>query len=571
MIFANGTLFSRPDILKPEGFRISAFCMLLSTISINILSLALPVMTSQVYNRILPNPGTGTLSVLMTGVCVAVLLESMLRLCRSYMTGWAGATYEHRLSCAAMDHVLKTNPLHLNSQGVGEHLHRMASIGKIKDFYNGYVLMTWTELAFVPLFFGLIFYISGPLVIVPGMILALFTLISIQNGYKLRRLLKARDEADDRRFNFLIESLEGIHMVKAFALERFFERRYETLEKASSVANYHVTEDTASTFNTGTVFSHLMVAAVISFGAGLVLEGHLTTGALIATLLLSGRMMQPIQRVLALWAKYQDYALSREKLETLFTAPVLPVAVNAHEPVAEGKLEISALGFKVRENDPWILRDVSLEMEVGDTVLVNGEYGSGKTTLLELIAGIYPATQGSITIDGQNVIDYPEGSLSRHIGYIRSESLIFRGTIRDNLTCFGLADEKSAREIAAMLKVDRDVSRLPSGFDTFLNGNATDTIPPGLKQRIAMARALSTRPRLVLFDNAERGLDREGYGLVYSLLAGLKGKTTLILVTEDQNLRRLADRSFTLKEGRLERDENTPKPGNIEPYREHGR
>ena len=482
--------------------------------------------------------------------------------------GWAGAAYEHRLSCQAMNHVLKANPLYMSASGIGEHLHRMAAIAKLKDFYNGYALMTYAELAFVPLFLGLIFFIAGPLTIVPAVILAIFTLFSFIEGYKLRQVLKQRDKTDDSRFNFLIESLEGIHTVKAFALEKFFERRYEVLEEKSSLANYRVTEDTATTFNMGTVFSHLMVAAVISIGAFFVLQGQLTTGALIATLLFSGRMMQPVQRVLALWAKYQDYTLARKKLEKLFEMPLYVSAIGYEEPERQGSLNIEGLKFRYNKNEPWILKDINLQIEPGEAVLISGQHGSGKTSLLQLIAGVYPPENGTVKVNGLDILSYPPGTRTRHVGYIRTDSLIFRGTIRENLTCFGNTDEKSAREVAAMLKVDRDVSRLPSGFDTFLSGNNTDSIPPGLKQRIAMARTLSTRPKLVLFDNADRGLDREGYHLVYSLLRGLKGKTSLILITDDHNLRRLAGRAFQLTDGILTETHEVYEPSNIEPYKE---
>ena len=568
MTVENDMIFSKSDILKPKGFKTSTTTLLISTLAINILSLALPIMTLQVYDRILPNPGSGTLPVLITGVCLAVFLEAMLRLSRAYMMGWAGAAYEHRLSCEAMAHVLKANPLYVSASGIGEHLHRMAAIVKLKDFYNGYALMTFAELSFVPLFLCLIFFIAGPLVAVTAIILIIFTLLSCLEGYKLRQVLKKRDDTDDTRFNFLIESLEGIHTVKSFALEKFFERRYEALEEESSLANYKVTEDTAAIFNLGTIFSHLMVAAVISIGAYFVLQGQLTTGALIATLLFSGRMMQPVQRALVLWAKYQDYTLARKKLTKIFEMPS-HVSVSGHkEPDRQGSLNVENLKFRYNENEPWILKDINLRMQQGDSILISGDHGSGKTSLLQLIAGIYPITDGTVKVDGLDILSYPPGTRTRHVGYIRTDGLIFRGTIRDNLTCFGNTDEKNAKEIAAMLKVDRDVSRLPSGFDTFLSGNNTDSIPPGLKQRIAIARTLSTRPQLVLFDNADRGLDREGYHLIYSLLTSLKGKTSLVLITDDYNLQSLTSRSFRLTDGKLAEIYEVYDQSNVQPYKE---
>lgn len=294
----------RNDILSPEGYRIKTADLLLSTLAINILSLALPTMTLQVYDRILPNPGSGTLPVLIAGVCVAVVLETIMRLGRAYGMGWSGAAYEHRLSCQAMNHMLKSDLSAPTSHGIGEHMNRLAAIGRLKDFYNGYSLVTMFELLFVPLFLALTVYIAGPLAIVPVIVLMAFTIVSYHQGKTLRRELEARDLTDDQRYNFLIESLEGIHSLKSFGLENIFSRRYEALEEKSTVANFRVTESSARAFDTAAIFSHLMVAGVIGAGAVFVLEGMISTGALIATILLSGRMMQPVQRALALWAKY---------------------------------------------------------------------------------------------------------------------------------------------------------------------------------------------------------------------------------------------------------------------------
>lgn len=558
------------DILKPDGFRQSVMTLLLSTLAINILSLALPVMTLQVYDRILPNPGTGTLPILIMGVCLAIILEALLRLSRSYIIGRSGASYEHRMACGAMNKVLHAELTQMGTYGVGEHIHRMAGVGKLRDFYNGYALTVYVEFAFVPVFFALVVYIGQSLAIVPAVILGLFTLTSLWKGYGLRHALKSREYSDDKRFNFLIESLEGIHTIKAFALEKFFERRYEALEEDSTFANYAVTRTTAAMFNTGAIYAHLMVAAVISVGAWYVLNGLLTTGGLIAVLLLSGRMMQPVQKLLALWTRYQDYALARQNITELFTLPQQAVTARYSDiaRLPDGRLEMQQVSFRYKNAEDTVFSQIDLKLRRGDAVLISGGHGAGKTTLLNVIAGLYPADTGIIRIDGELIASYKAEDLVRHIGYIRSHPLIFRGTIRDNITSFGQIDEARAREIASLMDVDKDVARLPGGFDTLLNGNDTDTIPPGLKQRIAIVRALATKPRLILFDNADRSLDKDGYAMMYSLLARLKGKVSMILVSEDKNICGLADRHYVLREGRLDSDSRVATRTNIRPYQE---
>lgn len=560
----------RKDLLKPEGFKISLASLLLSTLAINIFSLALPVMTLQVYDRILPNPGTGTLPVLIAGVCLAIVLEAVLRLCRAYLIGRSSASYEHRIACKAMNRILNADLNKIGSYGIGEHLHRMSSVGKLKDFYNGYSATVLIELAFVPLFFILIAYIGGIIVVVPAAILLLFTIVSFWKGYGLRGALQRREAVDDKRFNFLIEALEGVHTVKSFALEKFFARRYEALEEDSTFANFKVTEATSGTFNAAAIFSNIMVASVISVGAYFVLGGALTTGGLIAILLLSGRIMQPIQRALSLWTQYQDFLLARKHIEDLLITPQHEITpkTSGGQALPEGRLSLSGLTFRYRNEDAPLLNGIDLDLRRGEAISISGAHGSGKTTLLNLIAGIYTAQEGEIMLDGENISAYRPEELVRHVGYIRSVPLIFRGTIRDNITCFGQTSEAQAKELAALVQVDKDVAKLPGGFDTFLTGTNTDSITPGLKQRLAIVRVLANKPRLILFDGADRALDKDGYSTIYSLLARLKSKTSMILVSDDRNIYGLAERHYDLVDGTLRQKSIGANTNNVRPYKE---
>lgn len=558
------------DPLTPENYAVRYGSLLLSTLAINIVSLALPIMTLQVYDRILPNPGSGTMPVLIAGLCVAIILEAALRLCRAYIIGRSGASYEHLIACKAMHKMLNADLACLQNQSVGEYLQRMSAISKLRDFYNGYALITIAELVFVPGFFFLIWFISGPLVLVPMAVLGLFIAVSLYKGTGLKDALIERERGDEKRFNFLIESLSGIHTIKALASEKVFERRYEELEKDSTQQNYIVTEKTADLFNTSTIFANLMIACVISLGAIMVLGGGITTGVLIATLLLSGRMMQPVQKALALWARYQDYQLARANVEEIISLPqhITTPDKRSEEVLPKGILEMRNISLHYGEEGKPILNGIYLSLHKNETILIRGEHGSGKTSLLDVMSGLQPPSEGEVLIDDIPVQEYAAEKLCHHIGFIRTSSMIFRGTIRDNITCFGQSDEKTAREVSTLLHVDRDVAKLPGGFDTLLSGNNTDNVPVGLQHRIAIARVLATKPKIILFDNADRTLDKEGYAAIYSLLARLKGKISMILVSSDKNICGLADRTLVLQDGRLTETDEVYSKGNVRPYKE---
>lgn len=525
--------------LSPDGYRIRAMQLIVPTVFICLLSLALPMLTLQVYDRILPNPESGTLPVLMAGVCIAITLEVCLRLARAYTLSWSGAAYEHRMACQVIDHALQSDLAALARDGSGEHLNRVTAISKLRDFHNGYNLVTYTELAFVALYLGLMGYIAGPLVLVPVVILAVFTIVSVAYGKWLSHALAERDRADDKRYNFVIESLQGVHTIKSFTLEKPFLRRYEHHQYDATVSNYGVTEATASIFNTATIFAHIMLASVITCGAWLVLDGQMSSGALIASILLSGRVMQPVQRTLALWTRYQDYNIAQGRVMELADMPVISTDKNL-DPRRAGALVVRGVG----SGD--LFHNVDLEVGIGQSVQITGGYGCGKTTLMKMMAGLYPAHEGTVSVDGCSPLEIDPQKLMTHIGYIPTQGTIFRGRIRDNLTRFGMMTEEEVRPVTAMLGIDQDVARLPRGFDTWMEGVDQDTIPPGLRQRIAIARVLAARPRIILFDNADRNLDRDGYRQVHTLLGRLRDKVALVMVTDDLNISRLAERRLIL-------------------------
>jgi ATP-binding cassette, subfamily C, bacterial LapB len=176
--------------------------LVVCTLAIYVLSLALPVMTLQVYDRVLPSTSTGTLPILAVGVSVAVGLEVLLRLARAYVVGWTGAAHEHRLSCAAVNHLLSADLTRLAHHGIAGDMHRLAAIGKLKDFYSGQALITLVEVSFIAIFIGLIAYIGSLLVLVPLAVLIAFFGTMVLFGLRLRRALAQRSDADDARYNF---------------------------------------------------------------------------------------------------------------------------------------------------------------------------------------------------------------------------------------------------------------------------------------------------------------------------------------------------------------------------------
>ena len=522
-----------------------------ASLFINILSICLPVFSLQLYDRILINQSIGTLAVLSAGVLVCIILEVTLRLIRSYMMTWAGATYEHRAICRAVDHQIKAEPFSVQRSGVSVNLQGLASISKLRDFIGGQATVCLIDLPFVLIYLTLIGFIAGHLVLIPLALLALFTFITWIGGLEVKKALIEHECVSQRRVNFLIETLGDIHSVKAMAAESGFLRRYERLQQQMSQLNHRLSFASGGATIVGGLSSQIMVVAVTAFGASMVVDGAISVGTLIASVLLSGRIMQPIQRALSFWIRYHDVQLAKKRVRSLFSPAVMVDAVGLDETERDGRLDLRDLVYAYDDGDDPVIDGVSLSLKRGDIISVSASGAAGKSTLLKLMAGLVRPTSGSVLIDGIEAHRFSAEQLARHVGYLATTGTIFNGTVRENLSGFDPQAEVAGIDMARLLGIDDIITSLPLGYETVLKDSGSDAIPTGLRQCIALARVLARRPRLLLFDNADRALDRDNYNQLYRLLGRLKGVVSMVIISDDRNFLRMAKQEYILTDGKL--------------------
>ena len=320
--------------------------LIIATIAINLLSLALPIMVLQIYDRIMTNHSVDTLSVLAIGVCIAILFEAILRIARSYTTSWSGMVYEYTMAANAMRCYINADPARLKTEGAGKQIQNLGAFSKLRDFYSGQTLITLVDIPFALMFLVLISYLTGELVFVPLTLIIIFTAITWFMGNKLMHALQEQDANDDKRYNFIIETLQGIHSIKSYGIESVFQRRYERMEEDSTISNYNTSLISTEGYTFGIFFNEIMVVSVVSFGAPMVINNQLTTGALIATILLSGRLMQPIQKALFLWTQFQDYRIAYTKAEEMFSIDQIKRTKPEEVQKKIGSIQLINVGFR---------------------------------------------------------------------------------------------------------------------------------------------------------------------------------------------------------------------------------
>ena len=535
---------TRPPALGPP--------LMLASLAINVLSLALPLVILQVYDRILPNTAQATLLFLIIGLAVVLLLDGVLRVARSYIGGWEAARFEHMTGCAAVNRILATDVRNFEKDAPGVHLDRLNAVDMLRDYHAGQAKLLIADLPFIALFLGLMWLIAGDLVLVPiGLLLLLFA-AALAVGHLLRQAVQERAELDDRRYNFIIEVLSGMATVKGLAMEGLLQRRYERLQENGAASTYRTTFLSNLAQGVGSFFSSLAMVSVAAVGATYVIAGELSIGALAACTLLAGRAIQPPLRALGLWTQLQNVQVARERLDTLFELPMEDEQARRDMMRIDGAIELKNVSFRYDEDGPLLLDGIDLKIGAGEIIGISGGTGHGKSTLLMLILKALAPSSGQVLIDGLDIANCDVTSLRRQIAYLPQSAVLFQGTILDNLTLFRGRDALGpGLQAAELLGLDKLIHGLPAGYDTRVGDGANNELPTGTKQAIAMARALAGSPRIILFDEANSALDSKSDARLKEALLSLKGGPTMVLISHRPSLLALATRVYDLADGKL--------------------
>lgn len=543
--------------IKPGG----TLDLLVSSALINMVSLAMPLALLQIYDRIIPNTAESTLAFLIVGVFTALIFEVLLRMGRDYLNGWKGAQMEHGLSCSAVQHLLTAELSSFERDAAGVHLHRLHALTALREFYAGQAVVVLCDLPFSILFLAAVGYLGGPLVLVPVTVIVLFLVSALFVGKKLRTSLADRMNSDDRRLNFIIEVLHGIHTVKSMAVENLMLRRYERLQETAAANQQDVALHSATALSIGALFSQVTLFAVVGLGAIIVMDGGLTVGGLAACSMLSNRSMQPLQRAVGIWTRFQRVRLARDRLAQVFALSQEATTDLTSPPMLDGGIEFRNVSFRYPGKEDDVIAGASFSIAPGETVAVLGSDNGSRTTLLHLIMGLLRPRDGTVLIDGQDLAGLEPGAVRSRIAYLPQSVTLFDGTIEDNITMFRPALRDRVRSVAERVGLDDPVAHMPLGYGTHVGYGADDQLPRGIKQQIGLARALICEPKVILFDEANMGLDRRHDEQLRAILEEIKGDVTLVLITHRPSFINLSDRVYELAGGAVVlREDKTDTP-----------
>jgi ATP-binding cassette, subfamily C, bacterial LapB len=518
---------------------------------INLLALSLPLSIMQVYDRVIPNRSLSTLAWLFFGLAVALFIDFLLKASRSTLLSWQAARFARNVENEAVARFLRAPNGAFEREPAAVHVNRYAAAAALADYHSGQARIVLIDLPFVGIALTVMAIVGGPMVFVPASLFLGFAALAIGRARQFRRILDARTEQDNRKYDFIAEVLAGIHTVKAMAMEPQMQRRFERLQEAvagttmSSILTGQANQSAALLF--GSV-SQLIVVAI---GGVQVIGDQLSMGALACCTLLSGQILQPLLRAISLWTEQETVAHRRAEVKSLLDLPEACISAEAH-PAIDGNIRFEGVIYKHPDDSdhPLCVGDISIE--AGAIIGVEGREGSGRTTLLNLIMGEIAPASGCITIDGISTSAPQFASIRRQTAYVGASPVIFSGTIMENLTMFGPEKRDFARKMTQLLGLETTINLLPDGYETKLGEGIADDLPTSIAQQMNIVRALTNRPRILALDEANVPLDAISEPAMIRALNSLRGALTVIVVTHRPSLLALCDHKLIVQDGQVD-------------------
>lgn len=526
--------------------------LLLSSFLINLLGLVFPVCVLQFYDRVIPNKSDGTLAAMVCIILVAMVFETVLKVLRAYVSSWSSARFTFNMGKKLFDHLLYADLSQFEHNTAGTYLDKFNSAESIREYYCGQNLIMLVDLPFIFIYLGLMYFISPYIALVPTIIIVYMLIAGVHSSNKTFKSLENKTDTSEIKSKFLIEMLAGIHTIKALGMEEQFLRRYERLHQREIVGNYELIQRISESSRSGQLYSQLAVILTVTAGAIVVINHMVSVGGLAASILLTGKLMLPVTKLITYIEKKKQLSIAKDDLDFINAfEPEYAVGLQKLEGFS-GEVELKDVAFKYRSSEKYIFKNINLHVMPKETVVIHGAAFTGKSTLMLIISSLFKINEGKVIIDGVDINNIDLDDYRHRIAYMSEHGELFNGTILENLTLF--EPEKyaaEAKEIAKILGLHDIIEAMPQSYDTIVGTGTVDLLSKGHKQMILIIRTLIDKPNLILFDEANLALDIDSDIKLRKYLMSLKGKCTLILSTHRPSLIEMADKHYKFEDGSL--------------------
>jgi PrtD family type I secretion system ABC transporter len=513
---------------------------------LNLLMLATPLYMLQVFQRVLGSGHLPTLIYLTIVTMFALLILGVLFTIRSWIlgrvSGWLSAALSEPLIASSLKNTLA---------GSGTGAQPLRELGQLRAFIGGTGITAFFDSPWVPVFVAVIWLMHpwlGGLALISAVVLFILALL---NELSTREPQQAANQEQSRAYQFAETSLRNAEVVQAMGMSKGLLARWSKLN-AGALAQQSIAGSRSATFLGLSRFVRLSVqVGILGLGAMLVLKGELTPGQMIAASILLGRALAPVEQSMSAWHTFIAARSGYHQLqELLLKMPESPPGILLPPP--KGLIQVENLGFQPQTAEKPILRGLSFTLSPGETLGIVGPSAAGKSTLCRLLVGVWAPTVGSVRLDSAEVHTWDREEFGRYVGYLPQDVELFSGTVRENIARMEETHDDEEVIAAARLADTHDmVLRLPNGYDTQI-GVGGERLSAGQRKRVGLARALFRRPQVIVLDEPNANLDRDGENALQQALKTLHEQgVTVIMVVHHAKLLENTDKLLLLEGGRI--------------------
>ena len=526
--------------------------VLIASLLINLFVIASPLFTMNVYDRVVPNNAIETLWVFAIGVSIVYILDTFLKFTRTYLLESAAKKSDIIMSSIVFEKVLDLKMAN-HPTSVGSFASNLKDFDSIRSFLTNATMAAIIDLPFAVIFLAVIGYIGGGIVIVP--IITMILILSYAYFIKkpLRQSIESTHEASAKKSSILIETLNNIETLKTLGTLNQVQWKWE--ESTGEIAGKSLKSRllSASIPTITQLLIQLNTVMIIVYGVYLIQEFELSMGGLIAIVILTSRTLAPMGQVAALLTNFEDTKTSYETLNEIISQPSERPSGKqfVERPDFKGHIEFIDVTFSYPGADVPALKNVSFVINHGEHIAIIGRIGSGKSTIEKLILGLYEPSSGQILIDGIDINQIDPADLRKNIGYVSQDIMLFRGTVKDNITYRATHASDSAMIRAAQISgASEFIKKHPKGYEMPI-GERGMGLSGGQRQSIGIARSFLLDAPIMLMDEPSNAMDQiTEANLLNNLQKGLNDKTA-ILVTQKMTLLKIVDRVIVINDGKV--------------------
>jgi ATP-binding cassette subfamily C protein LapB len=541
------------ELMREPGWVLK---VVVATLMVNLLGITTSLFAMQVYDRVVPTLAYATLTTLVVGMGLILVMDWVLKILRARILDSVAIGVDKRVSQQVFEHLLQIR-LDLQPKSLGSLAAQIGGLDSIRQFFSASIVFGLVDLPFALMFIAFIGLIGGKVAWVYLGLLPLALLLGLGTQRRLRQLTRAQLARSNERQGLLVDSIRGAETIRASHAGWRFAQEWQAITASIDGSNIQQKAINNLSATTTSSLSTLAYVAAIVVGVWQIEAGLLTVGGLIACSILGGRVIAPIAQGVQYLTQWQGIRQALDLIDhvlqlELERRPGQKLLIPDPGPVV---LAIKDLRFSYPNSAVQQVNIAALEFKPGDRVLLAGPVGSGKSSLLKILAGLYRPAEGRVRLGDADLWELEPQAVAKAIGYLPQSPQLFKGSLRLNLALCGGTNDHRLLKIARDLGVDAIASQHPLGMDLSVSEGGMG-LSGGQKQLVALARVVIAQPRIWLLDEPTAALDNEHEARVWAVLKGqLRPEDILIVATHrPMQALKIATRVLLMRQGQVLQD-----------------